>query len=339
MSLIKLPFKKDAPDTVDKKEIKQEILKLEQTKGIVKEKEKLKKERRAEISSFYAIAYRMLGRKVGFLFPRLISLEPKLKQAAMPVAYEAYVCGLIFISIIGGVIGITAGTVVSLLVQMQPPEFGILFPVILGAALSQGTFGFMMFYPKLNIKGRASRISAELPYYIGYMATLSASGLGLEGVFKAIAKEESKEEIVKDAKHIARNLEVLGMDIITALKDLIQRTPPGNYNEMLEGLISTVESGGSLQEYFTATAKVQMEEKKLLLKKMTSSLGIVAEMYTILMIVFPLLAVIMLSIMAIMTPSLGGFDLITLMKLLTYGFVPFFGLMMLIMMDSMVPKR
>ena len=82
-----------------------------------------------------------------------------------------------------------------------------------------------------------------------------------------------------------------------------------------------------------------MEEKKLLLKKMTASLGIVAEMYTILLIVFPLLSVIMMSIMSIMTPNLGGFNLVTLMQLLTYGAVPFFGLIMLVMIDSMVPKR
>lgn len=339
MNLIKSPFKKDAKYTIDKKELKQEIAKLEESKEILKEKTRLKNEQKKEMSSFYAIAYRLLAKRVGFLFPRLISLQPKLKKSAMPVVYEAYVCGLILVSMIGGIIGLVVGTVISISFNMQPPEFGILFPIILGAGLSQGLFAFMSIYPNFNIKSRTSRISVELPYYIGYMATLSASGLGLEGIFKAIAKEESKEEIVKDAKYIGRNLEVLGMDIITALKDLIERTPPGPYNEMLEGLISTVESGGNLQEYFTATAKVQMEEKKMWLKKMIGSLGIVAEMYTILMIVFPLLSIIMLSIMAIMTPKLAGFDLITLMQLLTYGFVPLFGIIMLIMIDNMVPKR
>ena len=138
---------------------------------------------------------------------------------------------------------------------------------------------------------------------------------------------------------MVRNLEMLGMDIITALKDLIQRTPPGPYNELLEGLIATVETGGSLGNYFVATAKVQLQEKKLMLQKATASLGIVAEMYTILMIVFPLLAAIMLSIMAIMTPNLGGFSLTTLMKGLAYVMVPIFGTMMLFMIDSMTPKR
>ncbi|MGQ0376245.1 MAG: type II secretion system F family protein [Nitrososphaerota archaeon] len=339
MSLIKSLKKKDDVEHLNKKEIDQEIKTLEKTPGLAKAKEEQKKKDKAEISSFYAIAYRLLAHRVAFLFPRLISLESKLKQAGMLVHYEAYVCGLVLTSLVGGIIGVVFGASLSLVFKMNPPELAIMLPVILGSVLSQVIFGFMMMYPNFNIKSRASRISAELPYFIGYMATLSASGLGLEGIFKSIAKEDTKEELVKDARLVSRNLEILGMDIITALKDLIQRTPPGGYNEMLEGLVSTVESGGNMQEYFSATAKVQLEEKKLLLKKMTSSLGIVAEMYTILMIVFPLLSVIILSIMAIMVPSLGGFDLITLMKLLTYGAVPMFGIMMLVMMDSMVPKR
>jgi len=65
----------------------------------------------------------------------------------------------------------------------------------------------------------------------------------------------------------------------------------------------------------------------------------VAEIYTILLIVFPLLAVIMLSIMGIMSPTLGGFDLVTLINVLTFAVIPMCGIMMLIMMDSMVPKR
>jgi flagellar protein FlaJ len=43
--------------------------------------------------------------------------------------------------------------------------------------------------------------------------------------------------------------------------------------------------------------------------------------------------------MAIMNPDLGGFDLLTLMNMLTFVLVPLFGVVMLIMMNSMVPKR
>ena len=158
-------------------------------------------------------------------------------------------------------------------------------------------------------------------------------------IFKTIAAEDTNEEIIKDAKFITRNIEILGMDLITAITDLIKRTPSGPYAELLEGAIITVQSGGNLKDYFIATGKVQLEEKKMMLKKSTDSLGVMAEMYTILLIVFPLMAIIMLSIMGIMSPDLAGFDLITLMNLLTYVMVPFFGFLLLFMMDSMVPKR
>ena len=136
-----------------------------------------------------------------------------------------------------------------------------------------------------------------------------------------------------------RNLDILGMDVLTALREMVSRSPTDSYTELLEGLISTVEGGGDLKEFFITTAKLQLEEKKLLMQKMTASLGIVSELYTILLIVFPLLSSIMLSIMAIMTPNLGGFSLIVLMKLLAFAFVPVLGVMMLLLMDAMVPKR
>ena len=295
-------------------------LELKEAKKLEKEEKKkqkeleksqvfTKKKKDKEISSFYAVAYRLLVVRVAFLFPRLISLERKLLQGGMPVFYEAYICGLVLLSVSLGIAGLIGGIIMSILFKFESPETGVLLTMIFA------------------------------PYYIGYMSTLSASGLGVEGVFRAIAKEDSKEALVIDAQNFTRNLDILGLDAISGLEDLIYRSPPGTYNEMLEGLVSTVSSGGSLKNYFIATAKVQMEEKQLLLKKMTASLGIVAELYTILLIVFPLLGVIMLSIMAIMTPNLGGFSLPMLMKGLTYGMVPLFGIIMLVLIDSMVPKR
>ncbi|MGI0081896.1 MAG: type II secretion system F family protein [Nitrosopumilaceae archaeon] len=303
------------------------------TKKIFEEKKK------DDASSIYSISYKLLAKRVEFLFPRFIFLEKKLRSAAMPVPFEAYVCGMVLLTVVAGVIGLVTGIVISIAVRIQPPEFGMLLPFILGSAFSQATFGIMYMLPKMSAGVRAKKISEELPYFLGYMATLASSGLTLEGIFKTIAKEQTNEHIVADARYMARNIDVLGMDIITAINDLIRRSPPGPYTELLEGLISAVQSGGDLKEYFIATAKVQLEEKKLLLRKMTSNLGMVAEMYTILLVVFPLMAIIMLSIMAIMTPNLGGMSLPVLMNLLTYAFVPIFGIMMLIMMDSMIPKR
>jgi flagellar protein FlaJ len=289
--------------------------------------------------SIHILSYRLLNNRVQFLYPKLGKLEKTLKQSRIPIPYEVYVCSMVFFSMIAGLIGLAVGVAISFIVNIQPIAFAFILPIIAGAGMAQITFFILQMMPNINIKNRGSKLIEELPHFIGYMATLATSGLSLEGIFKAIASENTEEEIVKDAQFITRNIDVMGMDLVTAINDLIKRTPSGPYSEMLEGAIITVQSGGDLKEYFIATGKVQLEEKKMALKKSTDSLGVMAEMYTIMLIVFPLLAVIMLSIMAIMSPTLAGFDLMTLMNLLTYVMVPFFGLLFLFMMDSMVPKR
>jgi len=281
----------------------------------------------------------MLNERLDFLYPKFKPLEKAIKESMMPIPFEVYVCSMIFFSMLSGIGGAIVGIIVTLVVDVQPAALGYLLP--LGSAVLFGgmTFGMLQMMPTFKVKGRSSRLMEEIPHFIGYMSTLATSGLSLEGIFKAIAKEESNEEMVKDAKLIQRNLDIMGMDLITAITDLIHRTPTGPYSELLEGAIITAQSGGDLKEYFNATAKVQLEEKKMLMAQTAESLGAVAEIYTILLIVFPLLAVIMLSIMGIMSPSLGGFDLVTLINLLTFAVIPICGVMMLVMMDSMVPKK
>lgn len=326
---------KNKPKKIVQNEDKEAELKFKQrnTKTIRPKKKEQK------ISSIYPYSYKLLSKKIAFLFPRFYNIDKSLKVAMMPIPYEPYICAMVLFSLIGGVAGLAIGGAVSFFTDIKPDGFKILLPIILGVVLSQGTLGLMYQYPVIMIKARRSKINNELPYFIGYLATLATSALSLEEIFRITADEESDDELVKDSRHIMRNIDVLGMDIISGLKDLIERSPHEGYSELLEGLISTVQSGGNLREFFIAAAKVQLEEKKLNLRKMISSLGIIAEMYTVVLVVFPLMGIIILSIMAIMTPSLGGFNLTTLMYLLTFGFVPLLGTMMLFMIESMVPKR
>jgi flagellar protein FlaJ len=280
-----------------------------------------------------------LSKRIENLYARLAPLKPKLEKAGYHMPFEVYVCGMLGISFIAGLVGIAMGVVIGFAVNLQPSEFKFFLPIFTGVAAFQATFGILYIKPGFAVSSRRKKFADELPYFMGYMATLASSGLTLEGIFKAIAQEQTNEEIVKSARQIVRNLDMFGMDIVSAISELISNSPSDAFSELLEGLISTVQSGGNLKEYFTATAKVQMEEKKQLMRKMASSLGIIAEMYTILLIVFPLMAIIMLAIMAIMSGDMMGMDLLTIMRLVTYLLVPMFGIMIMVMMDGMVPKR
>ena len=297
------------------------------------------KQQEESVGVIHVYSYKLLNDHIKFLYPKLGTLEKSIKQAMMPIPFEVYVSSMVFFSLIAGICGAIIGLIASQVINIQPAIIGYLLPLVSGMSLMAMTFGLLQIIPPVRVKNRSTKLLEEIPHFIGYMSTLATSGLSLEEIFKSIAKEETDEDIVHDARFITRNIEILGMDLVTAVKDLINRTPAGPYSELLEGAIITSESGGDLKEYFNATAKVQLEEKKMLLQKTTESLGSVAEIYTILLIVFPLLAVIMLSIMGIMSPSLGGLDLLTLMNVLTFAVVPLSGILMLVMMDTMVPKR
>lgn len=298
-----------------------------------------KQKQEESVGVIHVYSYKLLNEHIKFLYPKLGTLEKSIKQAMMPIPFEVYVSSMVFFSLIAGICGVIIGLITSQFINIQPVIIGYLLPLVAGMSLMVMTFGLLQIIPPVRVKNRSTKLLEEIPHFIGYMSTLATSGLSLEEIFKSIAKEETDEDIVHDARFITRNIDILGMDLVTAVKDLINRTPPGPYSELLEGAIITSESGGDLKEYFNATAKVQLEEKKMLLQKTTESLGSVAEIYTILLIVFPLLAVIMLSIMGIMSPSLGGLDLLTLMNVLTFAVVPLSGILMLVMMDTMVPKR
>jgi len=291
------------------------------------------------ISRLQILSYRLLKDRVEFLFPRLKGLKKNIKQAMIPVPFDIYVTSMVFTSIIVGMVTAVGVLIFTMIFNIQPVAVAILLPFIAGIAFGQITFFCMLMLPGIKVKSRSAKLNEELPHFLGYMATLATNGLKLESIFKAISQENTNEEIVKDCQFLTRNIDILGMDLLTAISDLIKRVPKGAYSEILEGEIITVQSGGDLKEFFIATAHVQLEEKKMSLRKSTESLGVMAEMYTILLIVFPLMAIIMLAIMAIMSPDLGGFDLITLMNMLTYIMVPFFGFLLLFIMDTMVPKR
>ena len=303
------------------------------------EKKKRQINDRERVGPLHIYAYKVFNERLGWLYPKFRPLEKSIKESMMPVPFEVYVCSMVFFSLLTAVGGVIVGFGVMAIVDVQPVILEFFIPIGAAVAFAAMTFVMLQMIPSFRVKTRSAKLMEEIPHFIGYMSTLATSGLSLEGIFKAIAREESEEEMVKDARLIVRNLDIMGMDLITAITDLIHRTPNGPYSELLEGAIITAQSGGDLKEYFNATAKVQLEEKKMLLQKTTESLGAVAEIYTILLIVFPLLAVIMLAIMGIMSPSLGGFDLVTLINILTFAVIPLCGVLMLVMMDTMVPKR
>jgi flagellar protein FlaJ len=135
---------------------------------------------------------------------------------------------------------------------------------------------------------------------------------------------------------VVRDVEILGDDIITALEAERKRSPSRVFAEILEGLVATIRSGGNMKGYLQDATRMMMDLRRVAAKQLLETLAAFAEIYVTLLVVFPLLIIVMFSVMALIGGGLGGFSVTTMMSLVTYGIVPLSAAVVLVMLDSML---
>ena len=131
-------------------------------------------------------------------------------------------------------------------------------------------------------------------------------------------------------------MEILGNDIMTALETERDRSPSKIFGDVLEGLVATIRSGGNMKSYLLDATDTIMDLRRIAAKQLIESLGVFAETYISLMIVFPLLIIVMFSVMALIGGGLGGWSVTTMMSFVTYAIIPICGMAVIVMLDSML---
>jgi flagellar protein FlaJ len=142
-----------------------------------------------------------------------------------------------------------------------------------------------------------------------------------------------------EAIDIVKNVNLFGMDIISALEKASSRTPSQKLRDMIEGMISTIHTGGNLGAFLRERFKTHMKLKRVSLKKYSDSLSVLSEVYVALLLTGPLMLVIMLSVMSVLGGGgLMGLSSELLLSLLTYIGIPVCAIIFLIILDSSSPK-
>ncbi|MFW6173679.1 MAG: type II secretion system F family protein [Elusimicrobiota bacterium] len=154
--------------------------------------------------------------------------------------------------------------------------------------------------PNSTAKSRGKKIDLHLAYALNFISAMSSAGVTPTEIFKSLSKQDIYGEIKQEASWIYRDVVLLGTDIVTAIRENIERTPSQKFKEFLQGVIVTVTSGGSLKSYFMNKASQYMWENRQQQKQLLESLGIMAESYVtaavagilLLLIVIPLMMII-----------------------------------------------
>lgn len=295
--------------------------------------------RRIMLKTPHSLAYQLIGERTERILPLFSDLSQTLQKAGLKVSFKAYVSLTVFASILMSFVIFVFIPFLSVLILHVPLLPAMLFGV--GGGLFAFAFSVIVFYiyPIYRADKLKRELEDELPFTTGYMAVLTSAGVSPEKIFYSLSNLSVPLAISYEAKNIVRDVNLFGLDIISALEKTSKRTPSEKFGEMLEGFISTVHSGSNLAAYLREKSKQYMKLKRISLKKFSDTLSMLSEFYVALLLTGPLLLVIMLSVMAMLGGgSLGILSPDFLLSLLTYIGIPIGAIIFLIILDAASPR-
>ena len=169
--------------------------------------------------------------------------------------------------------------------------------------------------PVSKAKTRGKNIDRYLPYIANFINTMSAAGISPSEVFGTVSGIDLYGEVQKEAQKITAEIELMGIDAVTALNHAIAISPSKKFAEFVQGIVGVIQSGSELAPYFERCVDKYMFDDLDDRKKNLESLGIMAETFVTTVIAFPLFLVIIISIMGLTSGGIS-FDFLYILALL-----------------------
>jgi flagellar protein FlaJ len=234
-------------------------------------------------------------------------LHHSLQSAHIEIRAGAYLSFVLLNAILGFLVSfcvISAFLFLLLPVLQVHLDIGLmvlflLIPLCIGVLI----FVVLLSLPKSKAKARKKIIDMNLAYAINFISAMASAGVTPTEIFKSLSKQDIYGAIKEESAWIYRDVSLLGLDVITAIKTNIERTPSQKFKEFLQGMVVTVTSGGSLKTYFMHKADQYLWENRNAQKQLMETLGIMAESYVTAAVAGVLLLLIVIPLMMIISGS------------------------------------
>ena len=244
------------------------------------------------------------------------------------MVYKEYY-SMVLMNIIIGFVASFVSTIILYLII--PHQFTALLILSASSLVAVGTGLYYLSMPGSKAKARGKKIDRYLPYAVNFINTMSVAGISPAEIFEALSNVELYGEIQKEAQKITTEIDMMGLDTITALKNAINISPSEKFKEFIQGILATIQSGSDLESYFERCVDKYMARDLVERKRNLESLAIMAESFVVTVIAFPLFLVIIISIMGL--TSSGGIDYMLLL-LIAFMVLPLAYLGFYVMMSS-----
>ena len=238
--------------------------------------------------------------------------EDEIKIAGLDYSIEEWTGIFLFV--------LTITTILSFLFGFVPTYFiyhNFEYPLVSSAFVTFFAVSMVFFYFKIYLKlvanSRAKKIDNVIHFASLYMATIAGSGAPPLEMFKVMGSLEGLGEIQKIANNIVRDVNVFGLSLIESLDKEAKSVPSQKFKELLWGVKKIITSGGDLQRYLVEKGNRFLDDYKRKLEEFSRSMSMIIEIYTTVVIVGAIFAIVLSALMG----AVSGFT--PMMKLLQYG--------------------
>ncbi len=268
------------------------------------------------LTSFQELSWRVMGRFIQSRWKENEELEENLLKAHMRLRPEEYTAWawmtMIVLSVTSIILAFVVGSLFliltsSLMIMIVLALIIGIVPIVLGYAIFFGIPKLYAGIPASRAKKRAKKIDAKITGAMSFVSAMASADVPIDVIFKELSRQDIYKEVAKEAEWITRDTELLGVDILTAIREAVSRTPSTKFQDFLQGVVTTSTSGGQLKPYFLVKAEQFEKEDRLEMRKKMETLGMLAEAFVTVVVAFPLFLVVIMAIMALISRTGSAF--------------------------------
>jgi archaeal flagellar protein FlaJ len=284
------------------------------------------------LNKLEAFSFRIFGRFAPFLLKNLFpTMKSSLEKGRVKIYPETYISLMLFsailtlpVSVLGLLLVLIYGFL-PLLVLVFVPFFVII--------------GFIV-VPKNNSGERATSLEREMPFAAAYISVMSSGGIAPYTSFKRLTQVDLMPAMSKEARDIIKDVEIFGVDPLSALDNASKKTPLDIFKDFLGGYASTVIIGGDIGHYLERKAEDIFRTRALRVKAAAERLGMLLETFIIVMVMMSLCFYILFAVNGIQSGANTSSDISQYSGILmyTYIFTPMLSMLFVYLAHSMQPK-
>jgi archaeal flagellar protein FlaJ len=268
-------------------------------------------------------------------------LEENLVKAHMRLRAEEYLAWVMAVTYITAAVLTIGGVILGVLIYLSGTGVGtLIFAVLVGLMIPLGGTGItnvlLKATPSSNAKRRGQEIDRRIGAAMSFVSAMASADVNIDQIFRDLAQEKIYGAVAEEAAWITRDTELLGVDILSAIREGANRTPSKRFQDFLQGVVTTATSGGQLKPYFLLKAEQYQRENKLDVMRRTETMGLLAETFVTVVVAFPLFLVIIIAIFAII--GSGGGSLLEILWGIIGAMIPAFQFVFILYMQGLAAE-